>query len=280
MTAHTRLQASAPEDHQLTVRDLRFARRVKRADDVDPVAAAWFAALSASFPRGEAMFIEAVRLHRDGVPEKLSGEIRDFIRQEVNHTREHVAFNRAIENAGYNLAQIDARVADLVAIIQSRKPIVQLGVTCALEHFTAIFAHEFLTNPGDLAPAGISDIALWLWHAVEEIDHKAVAYDTFLHATRDWSNFKRWRFRCFLMLLVTFRFTRNRSRDAVELMMQDGVGKWSARWKLVRYLLISPGLLRRVSRNWLRYFRPGFHPWDHDDRYLIAKWEAVRAVTA
>lgn len=279
MTAHTRLQASTPEGHQLTVRDLRFGRGIKREKGVDPVASAWFAALSASFPRGEAMFIDAVRQHRDGVPEELAEEIRAFIKQEVNHTREHVAFNRAIEEAGYDLSEIDARVTGLVAQTQSSPPIIQLGVTCALEHFTAIFAHEFLTNGHELTPAGIGDVALWQWHSVEEIDHKAVAFDTMMHATRDWSAFKRWRFRSILMLLVSFRFLRNRSRDAVELMGQDGISKWSARWKLTKYLLVSPGLLRRIFPLWLAYMRPGFHPWDHDDRYLIAEWEASQALT-
>ena len=277
MTAHARLQASTPDHHQLTVRDQRFARGQRRERGVDPVAAAWFAALSASFPRGEAMFIDAVRQHRDGVPEKLAEEIRDFIKQEVNHSREHLAFNRAVEEAGYDLTHIDARVKNLVAMTQSLRPIAQLGITCALEHFTAIFAHEFLTNRDELTPAGIGDIDLWLWHSVEEIDHKAVAFDTFLHATRDWSAFKRWRFRCLLMLVVSIRFTRNRSTDAIKLMRQDGIGTWAAPWKLFAYLVYSPGLLRRVARNWLRYFRPGFHPWDHDDRYLIAGWELEQA---
>lgn len=274
MTAHTRLQASTPDGHQLIVRDQRFGRGIKREKGVDPVASAWFAALSASFPRGEAMFIDAVRQHRDGVPEKLAEEIRAFIKQEVNHTREHVAFNRAVEEAGYDLTAIDARVTRLVAQTQSAPPIIQLGVTCALEHFTAIFAHYFLTEGDTLAPAGIGDVALWQWHSVEEIEHKAVAFDTMMHATRGWSAFKRWRFRSILMLLVSYRFLRNRSRDAVELMGQDGIGIWRARWKLTKYLLVSPGLLRRIFPLWLAYFRPGFHPWDHDDRHLIAEWEA------
>jgi len=273
MTAHPDWQESTPGRNSLTVRDRRFERGRKRQRGVDPVASAWFAALSSSFPRGEAMFIEAVKAHRDDVPPQLAAEIRDFIRQEVNHSREHIAFNRALEDAGYDLSEINSRVNRLIDNTLSTPPIVQLAITCALEHFTAMFAHEFLKDPGSLATAGMGDPKLWMWHAVEEIEHKAVAYDTFLHATHGWSGFKRWRMRSMLMVLVTFRFLRNRMTDAKELLAQDGITGWRASWGLVSYLIGKPGILRKIFPAWLSYFRPGFHPWDHDDRHLIAQYD-------
>lgn len=222
------------------------------------------------------MFIEAVKAHREGVPEQLAAEIRDFIRQEVNHSREHIAFNRAVADAGYDLSGITARVNCLVDETLAAPAIVQLAITCALEHFTAMFAHQFLKDPGSLATAGMGDPQLWMWHAVEEIEHKAVAYDTFLHATRHWSAFKRWRFRSLIMLLVTFRFLRNRTADAAELLAQDGITGWRAKWGLLSYLVGKPGILRRIFPKWLSYFRPGFHPWDHDDRYMIADYDGAQ----
>ncbi|WP_271078356.1 metal-dependent hydrolase [Aurantiacibacter sp. MUD61] len=260
------------------MRDRRFGRGQKRERGTDPFASAWFAALSASFPRGEAMFIDAVRAHRDDVPPKLAEEIRDFIRQEVNHSREHLAFNRAVADAGYDLTEIDARVKSLVADTQAAPPIVQLTITCALEHFTAMFAHEFLKDPDSIASAGMGDVQLWLWHAVEEIEHKAVAYDTWLHATRSWSDWKRWRVRSLIMALVTYRFLRNRVTDAVELLRQDGITGWKAKWGLFTHLFSRPGILRKIFPAWLGYYKPGFHPWDLDDRHLITEWEDAQTV--
>ncbi|GAA5052592.1 metal-dependent hydrolase [Erythrobacter westpacificensis] len=274
MTAQPHWQETPSEAHSLTIRDKRFARDQKRQRGVDPVASAWFAALSCSFPRGEAMFIEAVKAHRDDVPPQLAAEIRDFIRQEVNHTREHIAFNRAVKEAGYDISAITARVNRLVDQTLATPPIVQLAITCALEHFTAMFAHQFLKDPGALATAGMGDPDLWMWHAAEEIEHKGVAYDTWLNATRNWPAFKRWRVRSLLMLIVSFRFLRNRSTDALELMAQDGITGWRAKWGLVLYLFGKPGILRKIFPAWLGYFRPGFHPWDHDDRDLIAAYDA------
>ncbi len=269
--ADLRLADSPRNPPTLTVRDRRFRREggTRHWLDGDPVATAWFTALSASFPRGEAMFIDAVKAHRDGVPPALAEEIRDFIRQEVNHSREHLAFNRAAVDAGYHLAAIDARVAALVAMTQDLPPLVQLTVTCALEHFTAIFAHQFLAHPDHFGTADEETVALWQWHAVEEIEHKAVAFDTWVHATRQMPPFRRWLMRAVVMGDVTGRFLRNRWIDALELLAQDGITGWRARLKLAAYLWGRPGILRRTFPAWAQWFRPGFHPWQVDDRALI-----------
>ncbi len=269
---------AAPAD--IVIRDRRFGRDQAPPRwwlNGDPVATAWHNALSATFPRGEAMFIESVKAFREGAPPRLAAEIRAFVRQEVNHTREHLAFNRAAEAAGYDLARIDARVEQLIADVYAQRPIAWLGITMALEHFTAMFAHEFLTNPAHFTGVMNEQAELWRWHAVEEIEHKAVAYDTWLHATRDWSRFKRWRVKSLLMLLVTRRFVKNRSGDALDLLAQDGITGLAARAKLAWYLIGRPGMLRRVFPHWRAYFVPGFHPWKLDDRALIASYDGGSA---
>ncbi len=282
MNAPVARKLGADPDHGnppgLTVRDLRFSCAAPLRHHWlggDPVATAWFTALSAGFPRGEAMFIDAVKACRDGAPPALDTQIRAFIRQEVNHSREHLAFNRSAVDAGYDLTAIDARVAALVAMTRSHPPVVQLAITCALEHFTAMFAHEFLTNPGHFTAADPAQADLWRWHAVEEIEHKAVAFDTLLHATADWSGPRRWSLRSMVMLDVTSRFIRNRAVDALELLAQDGIIGWRARWRLLTYLAVKPGILRRVLPAWLSWFGPRFHPWQHDDRHLIARHDSA-----
>ncbi|APE28219.1 metal-dependent hydrolase [Aurantiacibacter gangjinensis] len=273
MSANSHRKAS-PHDVPITVRDYRFGRDTTRQKGHDPVAAAWFLALSSSFPRGEAMFIAAVKHFRDDAPARLQREIRAFIQQEVNHSREHLAFNKLAREAGYDTRIVDARIAALVDEALAKPPMVQLAVTMALEHFTAIIAHRFLSEPDSLTSDGIGDPELWRWHAVEEIEHKGVAFDTWLHATRNWSDRKRYLVRCLVMLRTSKRFISNRVRDSLELMAQDGLTGWRARWQLFAYLTGKPGLLRRIFPAWLSYFRPGFHPWDHDDRALIAKYDS------
>lgn len=270
-----RPQSPAPSDLQLIVRDERFNRgsSPRRWWAGEPFGTAWHNALSATFPRGEAFFIEAVKAHRDGAPPKLEGEIRAFVKQEINHTREHIAFNRLAADSGYDMAKIDRRTADLLALTNNRPPIGRLAVTMALEHFTALFAHEFLANPRHFANADPEVRRMWEWHAVEEVEHKGVAFDTWNHATRGWSRWRRWKVRNMVMALVTARFFRNRFTDALDLLAQDGITGWSAKLGLLRYLAVRPGVVRRIFPAWLAYFKPGFHPWDHDDRALIGKYE-------
>lgn len=257
----------------ITVRDRRFGRGRNAARwwlNGDPVATAWHNALSATFPRGEAFFIESVRAHRDGAPPKLAAEIRAFIQQEVNHSREHVAFNKAAVAQGYDFSRIDAHVQEMLDMAKDRPPVVNLAATMALEHYTAILAHLLLSDPSLFADADPELAELWRWHAVEEIEHKGVAYDTFLHATRDWSRWNRWRLKTVTMLLITRNFITHRIRDTLDLLEQDGIAGWQAKWRVLAYLFGKPGILRRLIPSWISYFLPGFHPWNHDDRALIA----------
>jgi predicted metal-dependent hydrolase len=269
-----------PDDLEITVRDRRFSRGATPGRwwlGGDPVASCWFTALSLTFPRGEAFFIEAVRANRAGAPPRLEAEIRAFIRQEVNHSREHIAFNRAAETAGYDVRAIDQHVASLIDEASQKPPIARLAVTMALEHFTAMFAHDFLAHSEQFLRSEVEQAELWRWHAAEEIEHKGVAYDTWLHATRGWPRFRRWWVRSLVMLSVTRRFIAHRTRDALDLLAQDGIGRGEARRRLFWYLCGRPGILRRIFPAWLAFFRPGFHPWNTDDRALIARYESEYA---
>ena len=270
-------ESKSPADLAIRVRDRRFGRDARQERwwlAGDPIATAWFNALSATFPRGETLFIDAVKAFREGAPPRLASEIRAFVKQEVNHTREHLAFNRAAVDAGYDLAEIDARVERLLADVYARPKIAWLAVTMALEHFTAMFAHEFLAHPEHFGGAEHEQAELWRWHAAEEIEHKGVAYDTWLHATKDWSRWKRWKVKSLLMLVITKRFVTHRFRDAKELLAQDGIAGWRATAGLLWYVFGKPGILRRIFPAWCAYFLPGFHPWNLDDRTLIARYDS------
>ena len=267
-----------PSDLKITPRDRRFGReaatpRLWHGGRVE--ATAIYNALSATFPVGEAFFVESVRKFRDGAPPKLAEEIKAFTTQEIVHSREHDAFNRRAADAGYDLSKLEAQVEKRLAVTRSKPPIVSLAATMALEHFTAILAHQLLANPRHLAGAEKETADLWRWHACEEIEHKGVAYDTWLHATRDWPRFKRWKVKAKVMLLVTRNFLVDRTAGSLELMRQDGVTGVKAWWLLLSYLWVRPGVFRKIAGAWLSYFLPGFHPWNVDDRHLLGAYAAI-----
>ncbi len=269
------MTSRVPADLAIVPRNLRFGRNEVRGRwwlGGDPIATAWHNALSASFPMGEGFFIETVRRFRKEVPPALAAQIDDFVRQEAYHTREHVAFNDQVSGAGYDTSAIEQRIADSLVDARAAHPVAQLLITVSLEHFTAIFAHAMLARDGAaFAGASADTRAMWTWHAIEEIEHKAVAFDTYMHVTRGLKPARRWAIRSLVFLRVSRNFVRNRVRDALELLAQDGITGWQAKARLWWYLLGSPGVLRQVAWAWAAYLRPGFHPWDHDDRALVAR---------
>ena len=273
------MASAAPADLAITPRNLRFGRDEVRGRwwlGGDAVATAWHNSLSASFPAGEAFFIETVRRFRDQVPAELAAQIDQFVKQEAHHTREHVAFNRQVTGAGYDIAAIDKRIADSLVQARTTHPVAQLLVTVSLEHFTAIFAHAMLARAGQQFDGASAETrAMWIWHAIEEIEHKGVAFDTYMHITRSLKPAKRWAIRSLVFFRVSRNFIANRVNDALALLAQDGITGWRAKARLWWYLLGTPGVLRQVALPWASYFRPGFHPWDDDDRALIAAHETA-----
>ena len=266
-----------PSDLSITPRDRRFGRdsatpRLWHGGRVE--ATAIYNALSSTFPIGEAYFVESVRAFRAGTPAKLAEEIKAFTTQEVIHSREHDAFNKRAADAGYDLSKLEARVEERLAVARARAPVANVAATMALEHFTAIIAHELLADPRHLAGADPETAELWRWHACEEIEHKAVAYDTWRWATREWPRFKRWKVKAKVMLYVTRNFVVDRTWGSLELMRQDGVTGFRAWCLLLTYLWLRPGMFRKIAGAWLKYFLPGFHPWNEDDRHLLAAYDA------
>lgn len=91
-------------------------------------------------PRGEAFFIETLRDFCEDLPPKLAREIKAFTTQEINHTREHVAFNRLVSDHGYDAESIDQGIRAMLELTEGRPKEFNLAITIALEHFASLVA--------------------------------------------------------------------------------------------------------------------------------------------
>ncbi len=178
-----------PVDLTITPRDRRFGReeatpRLWHGGRVE--ATAIYNALSTTFPAGEAFFVESVRAFREGAPPKLAEEIKGFTTQEAIHSREHDAFNRRAADAGYDLSKLETagRIPPRRHPRRSRR-----SSASRRPWRSSISPPSSRTSCSPIR--GISQGAdhetaeLWRWHACEEIEHKGVAYDTWLFATRN-----------------------------------------------------------------------------------------------
>lgn len=272
-----------PDDLDVLPRDIRFDLESAKQGhwlSGDPVGTAIFNALSLTFPDGERLFMDAVRHYRPQLQGKLLEDVRGFIAQEAIHSREHHILNQLIDREKYPVAEIESEIGERIAFSRSRGPMAMLISTIALEHFTAMMAemHALHIDLFDGTAPGIE--RLWRWHAMEETEHKAVAYDVYLEVTRNWSPFRRYFRRCMAMALIGYFFTKNISRYAARLLEADGYTPEAALKAVKDYVWRKPGLFRRGWKTYLAWFRPGFHPWDSDTRPLVAEWKAEFDVAA
>ncbi len=236
----------------------------------------FFDNLSIFFPAGERFFIASVNAHRDAIDsDELRAQVRDFCAQEAVHTREHIRYNDMLARHDVPTEKMDGRVARLLRFVRKVTPKrFQLAATCALEHFTALMAHLLLSDPRVLEGAHPSMAALWRWHAAEENEHKAVAYDVYQRAGGNYFE------RCGVMIVATIVFWAKVFEHQVRLMHRDGI-LWSPReWaRLAKFVFWSPGWAVKLAPMYLQYFKPGFHPWDLDNRDLLDDWKTEYATS-
>jgi predicted metal-dependent hydrolase len=230
------------------------------------------AVLSGLFPEGEDFFIRAVRGYRDQVTDpELQAQVAGFIGQEVTHGREHRALNDRLREMGYPTRMVD-RFTNLLLIRSDRlfPRRFQLAVTSALEHYTATIAERLLTSPEAQELLGETEVrSVLLWHALEESEHKAVAFDVYraIGGTE--------RMRIGTMRLVNALFV-----PIVVILTAISLAGDRASYNPVRLLRSlarvprSPFVAKVVRRNLLAYNRPGFHPDDFDATALLERWKA------
>lgn len=225
----------------------------------DAFRTAWFNALSFSFPAGEQLFIDAVKMGLDRLaPEARASfvdEVRGFIGQEATHRHIHQRFNRQLAQQGY-VNHWEGRIKRRVATqLEGLDPRAWLAVTAATEHLTAVLAELLLTRPRILAAAEPRLRDLWLWHASEESEHRCTAFDLY----RACGGNEAWRRRVFWV--VSAHFALDVTRQTLHNLWRDGHWRrpatWAGGWRL---MFGADGVLRHGWAPWKRYLRADFHP--------------------
>jgi predicted metal-dependent hydrolase len=241
--------------------------------DGDLVMSHVVAVLSATFPPGEDFFVRSVRIFHDEITDpELKRQVAGFIGQEVTHGREHRELNRRLQEMGYPTHRVARFVKGSLADAEKRVPAkLRLAYTAALEHYTATIAECLLRKPEAQALLGETEVrSILLWHALEESEHKAVAFDAY-RAVGGTERMRIWGFRIMtlgllglvgvatvLSMLLTDRSTYHPVRLA----------------RSIARLRHSPFLERDVITHLRAYTRHGFHPDDIDSSELLERWTA------
>lgn len=240
------------------------------APDEDLIASHLAVVLSSVFPDGEDFFVRSVRRFRDDITDPdLRRQVAGFIGQEAVHGREHRSLNAHFAELGYPTRRIERMVRWGFALRErAASPRFNLATTAALEHFTATFAEILMSDEharGLLGPPELTDI--FLWHALEECEHKAVAFDVY-RAVGGSERSRR-----ISMNVITFGFIVFVTLHVVLSLLADRETYRRGRLRAsVRRLRDNPLLRREVWRRLRDYNRLGFHPDDHDTEHLLAAW--------
>ena len=238
----------------------------------DPFKTAFFNALSLTFPIGEKYFIDSVRgFEKELADSKLKREVRGFIGQEAVHRREHRKYNemlcaaRAYDDATFQ-RDLQARIDDRDDLSRFTR----LLETVTFEHLTAILAHGLLTDERWLGDADKTMAQLWRWHAIEEAEHKAVAFDVYRAAGGDMERLR------LALPLVTKQMLTDILQGTWMMLKTDGRHLDPSVWARGLNWLFGPnGVMWSLKGQWRAFRQDGFHPWNHDNRDVISDWKAA-----
>lgn len=236
-------------------------------------------ALSTVFPEGEKYFITCVRHYRDGIRDPaLAEQVRDFIRQEGYHGMVHIRFNTLLKRQGLPVEQVEARVkARLDGRRAGFSPEFNLAITAGLEHLTAQLADGLFRRRKTLDGADPRVRAMFAWHAVEEFEHRAVAYDVMQTVAKVGyrTRVAGYLFGVALNAITTFRVT-------VAYLKADGYrGARLYRTLLggLWWLYKPGGFYGALAPALLAYLLPGFHPARHGSTVYYERWLELFART-
>lgn len=232
----------------------------------NPVVTAFFHALSSVIPTGEKFFIRTVEETAKTIENPgLKAEIQGFIDQESQHRVGHAAMNEWIREQGYAITAVERGVNRLLGWVEQYCSLkYQLALTVALEHFSCLLSDQFLRHKA--LQSGLHPVMreFLVAHCIEEIEHKAVAFDVYQEVYGDFFA------RILMMLFVTLVFAPNVFRiQFIYLWHERHLFNFRAWGGAIRYFWFSPGWFGGTIPGYLAYFKPRFHPWQHDNTGLI-----------
>ncbi len=261
-------------------RNLKFQLPAERITDWHeaggPHISLFMNTLSLFFPVGERFFMDSVRHYRDRITDpELKKAVTAFIGQEAMHGREHQEYNEALFAAVPQTVGMERTVARFLGFLQRRLPAsFQLSTTIALEHFTAILADALLGKPGVLQGTEPHYAALWRWHALEETEHKSVAFDVW--ETVMGRGLGAYLVRTGTLVFATIIFWSFAIPYYLRVLYAQRRLSNLAGWRsFIRYGFTRERTLIGLVGPWADYFRPRFHPWDHDNRKYLEGMDSI-----
>jgi len=228
----------------------------------DPFRTRFFDALSLTFPEGERFFIESVRLYREHIQdENLQQKVKDFIRQEAQHGIAHDRMNQQMIAQGQPVEKFTHMLRQrFQGLLKNQSPAYCLALTAASEHLTALMAECFFGDKATMQEVNPYVRALLAWHAIEEMEHRDVAFDVMKIANVDEKTRKKALLVASVMMLIFNSYRTN------AMLKVDGFSRVQ-RVKLfaqgLPWFFGKQGTLSKMKSQYLDWFKTDFHPSQH-----------------
>ena len=238
--------------------------------DNSPFKTHFFNSISLQFKEGERFFIETVKMHRDSVTNKQQlADIDSFIKQESWHSYTHQQYNNWLTSQGYPAEYIEKNNA-LKGFGRLKKLLSPKGLlttTTSFEHITAIAAEYVLTNPEVMEKMHPHFRKLWEIHSIEEIEHKAVAFDTLNAIGGNPLRQLNYFIIGIIFIISIFRIT------AILLKEDKQLWKWRT-FRDAASLLFNHrnGIVIKLFVPWTHALKKDFHPNNHDTTSLLQRF--------
>ena len=228
-------------------------------------------AASLAMPFLEPYLVKIMREARPAVTDPALREDLDlYIVQEATHSRQHKKFNETIAAAGYScVSQLESKLdSDYETLGKKRSLRFNLAYAEGFEAMALAIGHMLIEERVYLFGDSDSSVAsLVLWHFVEEIEHKNVAFDVFHHLYGGYF----WRM-VGLFYATGHIFMRTR-QGYHSLLKEDGLwGKLASRWRLAKQLT---RIFKSLIPKMLRICLPGYHPSKIPDPQWAGSWTTL-----
>ncbi|MBP9799098.1 MAG: metal-dependent hydrolase [Sterolibacterium sp.] len=231
-------------------------------------ATTFFAMLSGFFPPGERYFMDSVRHFRDRVTDKEQrAAISGFMGQEAIHGREHERLNELLAERGFDMRTPERFVKIGLKVLEMLPPSTKLAATTFMEHFTALLAEQLLEDKDFQGLADPEMIKIWQWHALEELEHKSVAYDVYELVGNRYSERVAATAASLVVLLPMLGVTW------AWMLARDGkLGSIKDNAKGLNMLFGRKGFVSKILPRLPEFTQRHFHPGNHDTRHLEQAW--------
>jgi len=206
--------------------------------------------------QGERYMIGNLRRVKDRLDGTLLRQADWFIAQEAKHAAEHRRFSTQLARLGYRPERLDrlCRWIGQRLLPRSFGPAMNLAITVAIEHWTACVA-EIVLRDGALDEIDPATRRLVDWHCVEELEHRAVAFDVFQAVSGSYVR-RVLGFAVGVALVVSLSMY-----GMVSFLAQDRQLLAARAWgDGLRFFFLRQRLVLKTVPRALRLLRPGFHP--------------------